>query len=97
MLARGPSPEFWMNFSYGKSSKESPALERLVWTFVDCSVVRHSTDHDVVETIAKEAGVSIECLSGELSRTVYSRAHMIYGFAGDELDQITKNYDKMRS
>jgi hypothetical protein len=96
LMALAPRPEFWTNFDGEKSSNAPAQLDKVVWTFVSQSVPAKNTNRDVVEQIAKEADIPIESLCGALSQPIYTRAQVIFGFAGDEIDKVARGYDRMR-
>jgi hypothetical protein len=56
------------------------------------------TDFDVVEQIAQQSQtpIPIEMLPTELKRTVHPRGRTCFGFSGNYLDEIARNYDLMQ-
>jgi hypothetical protein len=54
------------------------------------------TNHDAVEQIAKHAQIPVESSCSDLDHPIYTRGLPIFGFAGDEFDEITRNYDNMQ-
>jgi hypothetical protein len=89
-------PLLWRNFSYEKTSKTSKFRELLIYNFVSLSVPAHQTHRDVVEQIARESHIPVESLSDDLNQPVFSRGQAIFGFAGDQFDQIADDYDNMQ-
>ena len=96
MTGHTPHPEVWTNFSAEKSSKDPGLRHRVVWTFVNLSIPANRTNRDVLEQIAKLAEIPIESLCDELDHPAYPKGHVIFGFAGDEIDRIATCYDQMR-
>jgi len=54
------------------------------------------TNRDVVERIAEESDIPLDSLPDDLNLPVFSRGRAIFGFAGDEFDQIADNYDNIQ-
>jgi hypothetical protein len=89
-------PQLWRNFSYERASNTSTFRELLIHNVVSCSVPARRTHRDVVEQIARESHIPVESLSDDLNQPVFSRGQAIFGFAGDQFDQIADNYDNMQ-
>src|SRR5208283_2833213 len=91
MMAHEPSPELWANFNFEKTSQK-PKLREALFRLVNLSIPAQRSDRDVVEEIARASQIPIEFLCEELSQSVYPRGQLVLGYAGDELDKVTQNY-----
>ena len=89
-------PALWRSFGFERNSKTSPARELLIHTFVNMSAPADLSNREVVKLIAENAGLPIESLSDALDRPVFSRSRVIYGFLGDALDEIARDYVNMQ-
>jgi hypothetical protein len=96
LRGRRCDPRLWKYFSYEKTSKTSKYRELLIYDFVSLAVPANRTDRDVVEQIAENSRIPIESLSDSLNRQIYPRGQAIFGFVGDEFDQVAHNYDNMQ-
>jgi hypothetical protein len=89
-------PLLWGNFSYERTSRTSKFRDLPLYSFVSLSVPAHRTNRDVAEQIARESHIPVESLSDDLNQPVFSRGQAIFGFAGDQFDQIADDYDNMQ-
>jgi hypothetical protein len=96
MIGRVCDPLLWRNFSYEKTSKTSKYGDDLIYKFVSLSVPAQRTNRDVAELVAEQAHIPVESLSDDLNQPVFTRGQVCFGFAGDEFDKITRNYDSMQ-
>ena len=65
---------------------------------VSCTVQAPCTNRDIVEQIAAQAKepIAIESLPDVLSQQVHCRGRVCFGFFGDRIDQIARNYPAMQ-
>jgi hypothetical protein len=96
MRSRQCHPEFWGYFSLKKTSKTSKFRDLLIYRFVSLSVSAPTTNHDIVERVAKDAGIPIDSLADDLKLPVYTRGRPIFGFVGDIFDETADKYDNMQ-
>jgi hypothetical protein len=68
----------------------------LRYNHANFSIPAPLTNRDVVVKIVKESQIPIASLCDELSQPVFTRGQTIFGYVGDELDQIARNYAYMR-
>ena len=95
-MIRPTGPLFWERCNHARTSKSSKFRELLIYKFVTISVPKATTSRDAVEQIAREVGIPIESLSRDLLQKTFSRGRVVFGYAGDELDQIARDYDGMQ-
>jgi hypothetical protein len=91
-----PHPELWRKFDYQKASKTSKLCQVLVSKFVSLTIPSKRTNRDAVKQIAMESQIPIESLCDELNSPVFPRSQVIFGFAGDEFDNIAQNYPNIQ-
>jgi hypothetical protein len=63
---------------------------------VNLSIRGPCTQKDVLAEIARQAQIPIDSLTDELGHPTFSRGRAIFGYAGDEIDQIAGEYPNMR-
>lgn len=96
LRVRQSDPRLWRNFSYEKTSKTSKFRELLICNFVSLSIPANRTHRDVVKQIARESHIPVDRLCDDLDLPVFPRGQAIFGYPGDEFDQIADNYDNMQ-
>ena len=89
-------PLQWARFSYQRSSKTSKVLSLVPDIFVNISIPSGHTHREVIVKIAKESQIPIDSLADDLSQPVFTRGQAIFGYLGDEIDKIARNYTNMR-
>jgi hypothetical protein len=67
----------------------------LVYNHVSTSIVGGTTNRDLAEEIAREAGIPVESFPDALDKPVFSRGRVVFGYAGNEFDAIAKEYGDM--
>ncbi|HEY5027836.1 MAG TPA: hypothetical protein VIK39_05460 [Candidatus Angelobacter sp.] len=91
----------WERFNSNKTSTNGGTeLFRgaILENVVNCTVPAPCTGRDIVEQIATQAQktIPIESLPDVLSQQVHCRAKTCFGFCGDTIDQIARNYPAMQ-
>ena len=86
----------WSRFSFERTSKTSKFLRLVPDNHVSFSVPAPHTHRDVVIRIAVECRIPVESLSDVLNQPVFTRGQAIFGYVGDQLDEIARNYTNMR-
>jgi len=89
-------PLLWSRFRQDRCSKESEYLKWVPDSHVSFSIPAPCTHRDVIAEIARQTHIPIDSLADELDQPAFSRGQVIFGYAGDEINQIVRNYPNMR-
>jgi len=95
MRGRQCDPAFWECFNYN-TSRSSRYREFLIRTFVNDSLPSMHTNRDVIERISRISQIPIESVPEELNRPVHPGGQVIFGFTGDEIDAVARDYEYMQ-
>ena len=88
----------WQRFDSIKTKETHGDPKLLLDNLVNYTVPAPSTYREIVETIARQSQkiIAIESLAPVLSRTKFVRGKVIFGSAGDEIDNIAAQYKGMQ-
>jgi hypothetical protein len=91
----------WRRFNSRKTSAIGGTKlfrHAILENIVSCTVPAPCTDRDIVEQIAAQAQkpIPIESLPDVLSQQVRYRGRACFGFCGDTIDQVARNYPAMQ-
>ena len=91
---RGP---FWNRFDSVRTKETRGAHKLVLNNHLSLTVPAPCTHRDVVEKITSQSQepIAIQSLADVLSQTELERGKVIFGFAGDKIDQIAANYEGM--
>ena len=89
-------PLLWSRFSQQRSSMSSKFLALVPDTFANFSIRPPHTHRDIVVKIAGQSRLPIESLPEDLDQPVFTGACAIFGYVGDQIDAIARNYARMR-
>ena len=87
----------WRRFKWERSDrKKRDHLVRELCSRVVSFTLQAPWSHRlVIETICKQAGLATDILSPQIEKAIGVRGKTVFGFAGDEIDKIARDYDRV--